>query len=196
MSAVTKYISPQEYLALERASEIRHQYYRGEIFAMSGGSRMHNVINGNFARAIGNQIARGPFEVYISNMRVKVSPTGLYTYPDLVVACADRAFEDSEVDTLLNPTLISEVLSESTEAYDRGKKFAHYQKLESLREYVLVAQNRVSVDHYLRQGDQWILTTLENLADTLELTTIGCRVPLKDIYDRVEFPLDDSERGL
>lgn len=196
MSAVTKFISPQEYLMLERASEIRHQYYRGEMFAMSGASRAHNVINGNLFRSVGNQLAGGPCEAYVNDMRVKVSPSGLYTYPDMVVACAERRFEDSEVDTLLNPTLISEVLSDSTEAYDRGKKFAQYQKLESLREYVLVSQDRVCVDHYLRQGDQWVLNTLEDLANTLVLSTIGCQVTLRDIYDRVEFPLDESEHGL
>jgi Uma2 family endonuclease len=113
--------------------------------------------------------------------------TGLYTYPDMVVACAEQSFEDGHVDTLLNPTVICEVLSDSTEAYDRGKKFAQYQKLESLREFVLVSQDRVRVEHYFRQGEQWTLTTLEGLVATLDLPSIDCRVALSDIYARVEF---------
>lgn len=190
MSANPKRISPQEYLALERASEVRHQYYLGEMFAMSGASREHNLINGSLYRHIAGQLAGGACEAYVNDMRVKVSASGLYTYPDLVVSCADRKFEDAEVDTLLNPVVIGETLSESTEAYDRGKKFAQYKKLESLREYVLVAQDRVCVEHFLRQGEQWILTTLEHLDDTLELPSIGCRVPLRDIYARVQFSPD------
>lgn len=187
MSAVSRHISPQEYLTLERASPVRHAYYRGEMFAMSGASQAHNTINLNLASALNRQLVGGPCQAYVNDMRVKVSATGLYTYPDTVVACAEQAFEDSQVDTLLNPTIISEVLSDSTEAYDRGQTFAQYKKLESLREYVLIAQDRVCVEHYLRQGEQWILTTFEYLADTLELSTVGCRVALKDIYDRVVF---------
>jgi Uma2 family endonuclease len=188
LSAVSKYISPEEYLALERASEIRHQYFRGEMFAMSGASRAHNVINLNLARALGNQLAGGPCEVYVNDMRVKVSATGLYTYPDIAIACADRKFEDVVIDTLLNPTVLAEVLSDSTEAYDRGDKFRQYQKLDSLREYVLVSQKRVCVEHFLRQGNQWVLTVWESPSDTLVLSTIDCRVALHEIYDRVEFP--------
>ena len=188
MSAVSKYISPEEYLTLERASEIRHQYFRGEMFAMSGASRAHNVINLNLASSLNRQLSGGPCEAYVNDMRVKVSATGLYTYPDTVVAGADREFEDAVVDTLLNPTVIAEVLSDSTEAYDRGDKFRQYQKLQSLREYVLVSQKRACVEHFLRQGNQWVLTSLEGPTDTLVLSTINCRVALREIYDRVEFP--------
>src|SRR5437868_495391 len=112
MSAIPKFISPQEYLALERASEIRHQYYRGEMFAMSGASLAHNTINFNFSRVVGNQLVDCPCRVFVNDMRVKVSASGLYTYPDMLAVCGELAFEDSHVDTLLNPTLISEVLSE------------------------------------------------------------------------------------
>jgi len=196
MSAVSKYITPQEYLALERASESRHQYYRGEMFAMTGASRPHNLINGNLFRSVGNQLSGGPCEVYVNDMRVKITATGLYTYPDMAVACAEREFEDSSVDTLLNPVVLVEVLSDSTEAYDRGKKFSNYQKLDSLREFVLISQDRVRVEHFLRQGEQWVLTALDKLDDVLVLSSINCRVSLREIYDRVEFPLDESERGL
>jgi Uma2 family endonuclease len=188
MPAITKYISPQDYLDHERASAIRHQYFRGEVFAMSGASREHNVINGNLFRSVGNQLAGGPCEAYMNDMRVKVSPTGLYTYPDMAVACAERQFEDDHVDTLLNPIVIAEVLSQSTEAYDRGGKFAQYRQIRSLREFLLVSQDQVSVEHYVRDGEQWVLTTLSDLKDVVVLPSIGCQVAVRDIYDRIEFP--------
>jgi Uma2 family endonuclease len=120
-------------------------------------------------------------------MRVLVSRTELYTYPDVVAVCGEPRFEDSEVDTLLNPNVIVEVLSPTTEAYDRGKKFAHYRLLESLKEFVLVAQDQVMVEHYTRQGDQWVLTVLSRADDTLVLESIGCTVAVREIYDKVQF---------
>ena len=131
--------TPEEYLALERQAEYRSEFFHGEIFAMAGASREHNLIAGNVSRELGNQLKGRPCETYQSDMRVKVSDTGLYTYPDVVVACGELAFEDDEVDTLLNPTLLIEVLSESTESYDRGKKFGYYRTIQSLAEYLLVA---------------------------------------------------------
>jgi Uma2 family endonuclease len=140
MPASQSFASPAEYLALERAAEHRHEYVSGRVYAMTGASREHNVIATNTSRALGNQLSGRPCETYQSDMRVKVSETGMYTYPDVVVACGTPAFEDAYVDTLLNPTVIIEVLSPSTEAYDRGEKFAHYRRLPSLREYLLIAQ--------------------------------------------------------
>jgi Uma2 family endonuclease len=123
-------------------------------------------------------------------MRVRVNRTGLYTYPDVVVACGEILFEDDQVDTLLNPVVVIEVLSPSTEAYDRGEKFAHYRRLDSLREYVLVAQDRVRVERYVRQGEQWILSELSALDDVLALAAIDCQVGLREIYERVALPGD------
>ena len=134
-------LTPEEYLAIERKSETKGEFYSGEVFAMVGASKRHNLIAANVIRVLGNQLLDRPCNVYPSDMRVKVSATGKYTYPDVVVACEEELFDDEEKDTLLNPVLIIEVLSESTEAYDRGKKFEHYQYIESLTDYLLVTQN-------------------------------------------------------
>lgn len=125
-------------------------------------------------------------------MRLKVRPTGLYTYSDLAVVSGDPLFEDEHVDTLLNPALIVEILSPSTEAYDRGDKFAHYRRMESLREYVLVAQHRMLVERFTRQGDPWVLSAASEAGAGVELGSIGCMLPLGEVYERVEFP--EAER--
>ncbi len=128
-------------------------------------------------------------------MRVKVSPTGLYTYPDVAVACDGPRFEDDEVDTLLNPTLIVEVLSPSTERYDRGKKFAHYERIETLREYVLVSQDAVLVERFARQDGGWLRTLYRRRDDLLPLASVGIEVPLRAIYARVDVPEGDEGLG-
>jgi Uma2 family endonuclease len=188
MSTATKLLyTPPEYLALERKSPTRNEYYRGEIFAMSGASREHNLIGGNINREIGNQILDRPCESYSSDMRVFIDETGLYTYPDVVVVCGQPEFLDREVDTLLNPTVIFEVLSESTEAYDRGVKFGHYRRIPSLKEYVLISQDRMLVERYTRQGDNWVLTDFTRLDQSLRLESIDCTIPLDRIYAKVKF---------
>ncbi|MEO8493926.1 MAG: Uma2 family endonuclease [Planctomycetota bacterium] len=137
-TAEKRFISPQEYLTIERASEIRHEYYNGEMFAKSGGTRAHNLIAGNIFALFREQFADQDCEVYQADMRVKVDGKGLYTYPDVVTAC-DPKFEDEVFDTLINPRVIVEVLSKSTEDYDRGTKFEMYRRLPSLQDYVLVS---------------------------------------------------------
>jgi Uma2 family endonuclease len=139
--------TPEDYLARERRQETRHEYIEGEIRAMTGASRTHNVICINIAPSLHAQPRGKSCKVYINDMRVKVGPTGIYTYPDIAVACGRPQFEDAEVDTLLNPALIVEVLSESTEAYDRGAKFAHYRNIASLQDYLLVSQTECRVEH-------------------------------------------------
>jgi len=181
------YVTPVEYLDLERKSEVRSEYLAGHIFAMSGASRRHNLIAGNFYREISTQLRGRPCEAYMADMRVKVNETGMYTYPDIVGVCDEPRFEDTHIDTLLNPLVIVEVLSESTEAYDRGEKFAHYRRLESLREYVLVAQDKVRVEHYVREGEQWILSEISDAASILNLASIDCHVGVAAIYEKVEF---------
>jgi Uma2 family endonuclease len=164
----------------------------GQIFAMAGASRSHNLIAGNFFREVSQQLRGRSCEAYTSDMRVKVSPTGLYTYPDIVVACGDIRFEEADNDTLLNPTVIAEVLSASTEAYDRGEKFAHYRRMESLQAYLLVSQDKVRIEHYLRQGAQWILSEANHLDETIRLVSIDCNVALRDVYDKVRFANGDE----
>jgi Uma2 family endonuclease len=195
MSAVPKqYLTPQEYLALERRAERKSEYLRGEMFAMTGASREHNLIAANVSRELGQQLRERPCEVYQAGMRVKVSVTGLYAYPDVTVECGEPQFEDAEVDTLLNPTVLVEVLSPSTADYDRGGKATHYRSLPSLQEYILISQDRALVEHYARQGpDQWLLTERHSLDDTLVLKSIHCRLPLTEIYLKVRFPAADEQ---
>ncbi|MBI3909876.1 MAG: Uma2 family endonuclease [Armatimonadetes bacterium] len=189
-------LTEQEYLAIERAAEWKSEFYDGEMFAMAGATREHNLITLNVAADLLRQLKGRPCEAYASDMRVKVEATGLYTYPDVVAVCGERRFADERQDTLLNPTLIIEVLFPSTEAYDRGEKFAHYRRLASLREYVLIAQDRPRVERFVRQegGQEWVFTEASGLQETVPLSSIGCQLTLAEIYDRVEFPPDAGVR--
>ena len=181
------FYTPEEYLILERQAEYKSEYLNGEIFAMTGASRRHNLVAGNVFASLHNQLRKRPCEIYPSDMRVKVSPTGLYTYPDVVVVCAEPLFDDKQKDTLLNPTVLIEVLSKSTASYDRGEKFAHYRKLDSLTEYLVVAQDKYHVEHYTRQsGNQWLLSETDDIQKTIHLSSIECDLALADIYDKVE----------
>jgi len=180
------FITEREYLDVERKAEIRSEYIGGRIYAMSGASERHNLIVGNLHGLIWSALRGRECRAYVNDMRVKVAPTGMYTYPDIVALCGEPRFEDQNLDTLLNPAVVIEVLSESTEAYDRGEKFAHYRRLESLREYVLVAQNKVRVEHYRREGEQWILSEISDPDSILHFPSIDCQVSLASIYERVE----------
>ncbi|MEO6809674.1 MAG: Uma2 family endonuclease [Isosphaeraceae bacterium] len=179
--------TPEEYLALERQTESKNEYIDGQIHAMSGATLPHNLVAGNIYTRLNIQIWDRPCRAFMGDMRVCVSPTGLYTYPDVTVVCGEPQLLDDHFDTLLNPTVIVEVLSPSTEAYDRGDKFAHYRRLASLQEYVLVAQNRVHVERYARQGKEWLLTEFNQLDDVLRLASIDCEVALRDVYAKVPF---------
>lgn len=189
MSAVPRiYLTPAEYLAFERQSEIKHEYFRGELFAMAGASRQHVRIAVNVTILLGNQLKRRGCDVFNSDMRVKVSPTGLYTYPDLVVVCGRARFEDRELDTLLNPTVVVEILSNSTEAYDRGEKFAQYRTLETLTDYLLISQDRALVERFTRQeSGLWLFSDSIGLDAVMPIESIQCQLPLVEVYDRVEF---------
>jgi len=192
--AVQPRFTPEEYLALERKATTKSEYLNGHIYAMAGASREHNLITGNIFGELRSQLRERPCEAYVNDMRLKISATGLYTYPDVAVVCGEPRFEDIDLDTLLNPIVLVEVLSPSTEAYDRGEKFAHYRRLESLQEYILVAQDCVRVEHYLRQGEQWLLTELSNLDDVLHLVSISCDLSLHEIYTRVEFSASEESQ--
>ena len=190
--AVQSHLTPVEYLALERKATTKSEYLNGHLYAMAGASREHNLVTINISSGLHIQLSEQPCEVYANDMRLKISPTGLYTYPDVAVVCGEPRFEDTDFDTLLNPIVLVEVLSPSTEAYDRGEKFAHYRRLESLQECLLVAQNRVRVEHYLRQGEQWLLTELSHLDDVLHLVSINCDLSLREIYAKVKFPVNEE----
>jgi Uma2 family endonuclease len=181
------HVSPADYLAYERQNEFKSEYLDGEIRAMTGASRRHNLITVNVAAELRAKLRSSDCETYVNDMRVKVPERNLYTYPDVAVVCGEPSFEDAEVDTLLNPTLIVEVLSKSTGKYDRTTKFEHYRTLESLAEYVLVSQDGYRVEQYNRQPDgRWLLTDILGLEATLELKSVDCTLRLGEIYERVE----------
>ncbi len=184
--AARTYLTPEEYLAFERKAITKHEYLSGEIVAMSGASNAHNLITGDIFAELHGQLKGGTCLVYTSDMRVKTSSTLSYFYPDVAVVCNKPRFEDNTFDTLLNPIVIFEVLSPSTEARDRGEKFWHYQQLVSLQEYVLVSQNRVCVEHHFRKGTDWLWTEFQALEDVMPLPSIACELQLRDIYSRVD----------
>lgn len=184
-----------EYLAAERKAPYKSEYINGRVDAMAVASRAHVLICGNLIREIGNQLRGRPCETYGSDMRVKVLRTGMYTYPDVAALCDEPRMEDGQFDTLLNPAVIIEVLSPSTESYDRGEKFAHYRRLDSLREYVLVAQTLRRVEHFRREGDSWVLTEISEPEGKLVLSSLGCAVKLADIYDRISFSAAEMLEG-
>ena len=177
--------TPGEYLAWERAEPEKHAFYQGEIFAMSGASRAHNLLVGNLLRVLGNALLDRPCETYPSDMRIKVPATGLSTYPDASVACGEPQFEDATFDTLLNPVVIVEVLSDSTEGYDRGQKFESYRTIPSFVDYVLVTQNRILIEHFARQPDgSWLLREHREHG-TVELGSIGFALSVDEVYRKV-----------
>ncbi len=177
-----------EYLILERAAATKSEFLDGEIFAMAGASRRHNLITGNVLGELRAQLRHRPCEVYPSDMRVTVPATGLYTYPDVVVVCDPPRFEDAVLDTLLNPTLLVEVLSESTAGYDRGAKFDDYRSIESLREVLFIAQDSVHVLHYVRRDDDtWILSEIRDPEGRLPLSSTEAELLLTEVYAKVRF---------
>ncbi|HEY2381386.1 MAG TPA: Uma2 family endonuclease [Terriglobia bacterium] len=179
-------LNPEEYLSLERKAAVRSEYLDGDMVAMSGESREHNLIITNFVAELRFRLKGRSCEVYASDMRPKVSATGLYTYPDISVVRGDAQFEDAEVDTLINPVVIAEVLSESTASYDRNAKFAHYRKIPSLVDYLLVAQHEPRIEHYVRQPEgPWRRSEIRKLDGILDLPSIQCSVPMLEIYDRL-----------
>lgn len=182
------FIKPEEYLEVERKAEYKSEYYNGEMFALTGTSKEHSIISVNLTRILSNALLDKPCQLFDSNMRVKVKESGLYTYPDLSVVCDEQKFEDAELDTLLNPTLIIEILSESTENYDRGIKFVNYRQINSLKEYVLVSQKNVRIEKYLRQDEsKWLLTEESDPEKTIELSSINCSFVLKEVYKNIKF---------
>jgi Uma2 family endonuclease len=181
------FLTPEEYLALEREAACKSEYYGGEMFAMSGASHEHNTIAGNLFSELRQQLRARRCFAYTGDMRVFVEKAGTYTYPDVTVACAEPRFTDDHVDTLRNPAFLAEVLSPSTESHDRGFKARQYRTIESLQQYALIAQDRMHVELYTR-GDagQWILTETAGPNGAVDLSSIGCRVTLADLYEKAD----------
>ncbi len=187
------YLTPEEYLALERRAKIKSEYWQGELYAMAGASTNHTIIGANALAELVMQLKGRPCTAHTSDMRVKVARADLYTYPDVTIVCGKAKFEDRHEDTLLNPTVIIEVLSPSTEAYDRGAKFELYRMLESLSDYLLVSQERPTIEHYTRQpDDQWLLATYKGLDAVAAIPSIGCELRLADVYDKVTWPAEET----
>ncbi len=182
-------LTPEQYLEIERKAEFKSEFFRGEMFAMSGASRQHNRISSNLVGELHNRLRNSPCETYGSDMRVRVSKTGLYTYPDLSITCDKPQFVDDQVDTLLTPKVLIQILSDSTEKYDRGTKMTHYMQIDSLQEYVLVSQSTPRVEVYRRSADgEWTYREARDLSASITLESVGITLPLSEIYLRVEFP--------
>ena len=186
LSKPERRITPEEYLDAERRAETKSEYYDGQIYAMTGASLVHNRLVANLIASLHGQLKGGPCGVLPGDMRVRVPETGLYTYPDVSVVCGEPELEDAHLDILLNPVVLIEVLSDSTEGYDRGRKFDHDRRIPSLQEYVLVRQKDVRVDVYRRQTTrEWLLTDAVGVEESVELPSVRCTLPLAEIYDRV-----------
>jgi Uma2 family endonuclease len=191
------YITEEAYLEQERRSITKSEYYDGQIYAMTGAKEPHNLIASNVLASLHGQLRRKPCRVYPSDMRVKVLRTGLNTYPDVVVVCGQPDFVDEKRDTLINPTVIVEILSPSTERYDRGVKFRHYRAIESLRDYILIAQDRQYLEHYTRQENgQWLLEEASDMTAHITLESIACTLSLEDTYEKVELEEDANDLPL
>jgi Uma2 family endonuclease len=183
-----------EYLEFERSSELKHEFLNGDVFAMTGASRIHNLITAKVITALTSQLRGRPCEVYASDMRLKVTATGLYTYPDVSVICGEPQLTDDRLDTITNPIVIVEVLSPSTESYDRGKKFQHYRELPSLREYLLISQDSPRIERYLRKDNGlWEFMDAKGLEASLPLPSIDCALMLADVYDQITFDIDEGQ---
>ena len=190
VQSVEKSLSPDEYLDWEEDQPTKHEYFHGRIYAMTGGSLEHVTVIQNLGLSLGNRLRGGSCRVFTSELRVKVSETGLYTYPDVTVVCGEMELDRrTKSVTLLNPTLIVEVLSSSTEAYDRGDKFAHYRSLPSLTDYLLISTTSAKAEHFQRQSDgDWLLTARSGIEAILTIKTLGIVLPCAEIYEFVEFP--------
>ena len=192
MSALPKpqYYTPEEYLALELPAEYKSQYVDGEIFAMAGNQPWHMRVVRNLVVGLGSRFQGRPYDLYFSEMRLRAKAGKMYTYPDVMALCGEPKYETAaNPHSLLNPQVIIEVLSPSTEAFDRGDKFARYRLLESLTDYVLVSAERMQLEHFVRQPDgRWLMSEYNEPHHQLPLASVDATLPLSEIYEQVEFP--------
>ncbi|MEA3213362.1 MAG: hypothetical protein QOE70_6419 [Chthoniobacter sp.] len=187
-TALKKKLTAEEYLAIERAADYRSEFCDGEMFAMAGGTQQHNLIVGNLRAELRARLKGRTCRTYSENLRVQVPATGLYTYPDVIALCSPPEFSGAVQDTLLNPQLIAEVLSDKTEAYDRGQKFAQYRTIPSLLEYVLISQREPLVECFTRQADgSWVLVVFAGMIARARFDSVAAEVPLAEIYENVDF---------
>lgn len=188
-----EYLSLQQYFELEATSEIKHEYYRGATYAITGASARHNLIVANIIGLLHSQLRGSPCRVFPSDLRLKIEQTGLYTYPDVSVICGTIQFDAGRQDTVTNPSVLIEVLSPRTENYDRGKKFEHYRTIETLQVYIVVAQDRMHIEQYIRQDEhRWLLVDFFTPEQVLQIDTTDCNLPLADVYEYISFEDDDQ----
>lgn len=183
-------MTPEEYLEFEKDSEFKHEYFDGEVFAMVGARKNHNRVSSNTSSILWNQLRSTQCDVFISDMRVKIAEIDKYTYPDIVVACDKVEFIEEELDSLVNPVVIIEILSDTTESYDRGLKFTHYRLIESLQEYILISQYHCQVEKFKRDNEKkgiWIYSSVEDINASVKIDSINCELALSEVYHRVEF---------
>lgn len=180
--------SEQDYLTLDQASDIKYEYAAGEVFAMSGATRVHNLIVSNVHLSLGNQLLDRPCEIYMADMRVQVRASGSYRYPDICIVCDPPEFADTQPESLLNPTVLIEVISDSSAVTDRIQKLDEYRRIPSLQEYLLISQDRPRIERYQRQDDlNWLYTDLQGLDQQLDLPSLNGVLQLSDVYRRIEF---------
>lgn len=188
-----EYLSLPEYFDLEATSDLKHEYYRGAIYAMTGASARHNLIVANIIGLLHSQLRRSACRVFPSNLRLKIEQTGLYTYLDVSIICGTLQFDAGRQDTVTNPIVLVEVLSPRTENYDRGKKFEHYRTIETLQEYIVVAQDRTHIEQYIRQADhRWLLVDFFTVDQIVRIEAIECDLPLADVYEYISFEDEDQ----
>ncbi|HLK59669.1 MAG TPA: Uma2 family endonuclease [Chthonomonadaceae bacterium] len=186
--------TPEEYLALERSADTKSEYFEGEIRAMAGGTPQHGAITVNISSELRMQLKGKPCQVFSSDVKVRTRPDGLFTYPDVSVVCGALQFHDEREDVLTNPCVIVEVLSDSTEAEDRGRKFFQYRQIETLTDYLLVSQKEPLIDYYEKQEDgRWLLASVVGLESSLTLDSVGCVLALSEVYDKIQFPVEEAQ---
>lgn len=190
-----QYLSPEEYLALEKTSEVRHEYIDGEVYTMAGASNAHNKINGNLFIALSLHLRGSSCQTYTNDMKVKVRNGRRYYYPDLLVSC-DPENQDLEAYAMTSPILIIEILSDSTEAFDRGNKFKDYRSISSLQEYILVSSRQHSVDCFRRgEKDFWVLQSYQGLDSILRIESLNLDISMEDIYATISFPPEAEDEA-
>jgi Uma2 family endonuclease len=188
----TRYYSPQEYLELEVNSEIRHEYINGLIIAMTGGTPNHNQLALNFSGTLNYLLKRQPYQVFVTDQRLWIPSRKIHTYPDIMVVKNPLEYEEGRTDTLVNPVMIAEVLSKSTKGYDRDEKFAAYRTIPSLQEYILIDQYTMHIEQYFKtDNNQWIFSEFTDGNINLNLASISCQMTLSDIYDKVDFNIQE-----
>ncbi|OBQ35386.1 MAG: hypothetical protein AN487_15745 [Anabaena sp. CRKS33] len=188
----TRYYSPQEYLELEVNSEIRHEYINGLIIPMTGGTPNHNQLALNFSGTLNYLLKRQPYQVFVTDQRLWIPSRKIHTYPDIMVVKNPLEYEEGRTDTLVNPVMIAEVLSKSTKGYDRDEKFAAYRTITTLQEYILIDQYTMHIEQYCKtNNNQWIFSEFTDGNINLNLASISCQMILSDIYDKVDFNIQE-----